>query len=88
MQTPGDYLYNMIVLKSSDAKRMWRNAIFERDGHRCVYCGCDRNLTIDHVRPRSKGGPTNAENCATACRSCNQAKGSMQVEAFLNLQLA
>jgi len=44
MQTPGDYLYNMVVLKSSDAKRMWRSAIFERDGHRCVYCGCDRNL--------------------------------------------
>jgi 5-methylcytosine-specific restriction endonuclease McrA len=85
MQTPGDYLYNMVVLKSSDAKRMWRNAIFERDGHRCVYCGCDRNLTIDHVRPRSRGGATNAENCATACRSCNQAKGSMHVEAFLQL---
>lgn len=88
METPGAYLYNLVVLRSSDAKRMWRESIFHRDGHCCVYCGSTSNLTIDHVRPRSKGGPTNTENCVTACRPCNQAKGSLQVDAFLNLQLA
>ena len=62
---------------------MWREQIKERDGRRCVYCGATEDLTIDHVRPRSRGGKTTDENCVTCCRACNQAKGSTPVNTFL-----
>ena len=50
-----------------------RRAIFARDDHRCQYCG-ERADSIDHVVPRSKGGPHTWENVAAACRPCNLTK--------------
>ena len=51
--------------------------IYIRDGYRCQYCIRrlpPSELTIDHVLPRSRGGPTPWENCVTACVPCNQKK--------------
>lgn len=50
-----------------------RRAIFARDDHRCQYCG-SRADSIDHVMPRSRGGPHTWENVAAACRRCNTDK--------------
>lgn len=50
-----------------------RRAIFARDDHRCQYCG-EWADSIDHVVPRSKGGPHSWENVAAACRPCNLGK--------------
>src|SRR5215217_1857451 len=47
-----------------------RRAVFARDGHRCQYCGAAAE-NIDHVIPRSKGGPHTWENVVAACRPCN-----------------
>lgn len=82
METPRSLMQDLLTFRSSDAKRLWKEEIKRRDGYRCVYCGSDDSLTIDHIRPRSKGGPTTAANCVTACRSCNLAKGSMAVDEF------
>ena len=50
-----------------------RRAVFARDGHRCQYCaGTAENL--DHVLPRSRGGPHTWENVVASCRSCNARK--------------
>ena len=41
----------------------------------CVYCGrVAKNLTKDHVVPKSKGGATGASNIVLACKPCNQVK--------------
>lgn len=50
-----------------------RRAVFARDEYRCQYCG-DRADSIDHVVPRSRGGPHDWENLAAACRPCNMSK--------------
>lgn len=50
-----------------------RRAVFARDDHRCQYCG-GRADSIDHVHPRSRGGPNTWENVAAACRPCNMGK--------------
>ena len=50
-----------------------RRAVFARDDYRCQYCG-DRADSIDHVLPRSRGGPHTWENVAAACRPCNLTK--------------
>lgn len=51
-----------------------RRAVLERDGHSCVYCGV-RADTIDHVRPRSRGGLHVWTNVVAACARCNHRKG-------------
>jgi hypothetical protein len=51
-----------------------RYNIFRRDGHRCVYCSTNKNLTIDHVLPRSRGGDNTWKNLVTCCGECNLKK--------------
>ncbi len=54
-------------------------ALFARDGHLCIYCGgsfSPRDLTRDHVIPKSRGGKDDWTNVVTSCRSCNQRKGA------------
>jgi 5-methylcytosine-specific restriction endonuclease McrA len=51
-----------------------RRAVLERDAHRCVYCGIKAD-TIDHVRPRSRGGTHVWTNVVAACARCNHRKG-------------
>ena len=56
-----------------------RKNVFWRDNNTCQYCGelfSENSLTLDHVTPRSKGGPKTWENIVTCCRECNQTKGS------------
>ncbi len=63
-----------------------RQNLFKRDGHACVYCGTQDNLTMDHVIPRAQGGRTLWSNLVTACLKCNLQKGNMRpVEAGFEL---
>ncbi len=55
-----------------------RRNLFARDRNRCQYCGQffpTSELSIDHVQPRSKGGPDTWENLVCACVKCNAKKG-------------
>ncbi|WP_231511858.1 HNH endonuclease [Chondromyces apiculatus] len=55
-----------------------RKTVMLRDGHQCQYCSKQpaiRDLNIDHVIPRSRGGNSSWENLVTACRTCNLRKG-------------
>ena len=79
LPTSEHYLQNLIVMKSSDAHRIWRKAIKEANNYECIYCGekhYEHDLTIDHVHPRTMGGNDITSNCVPACRACNQSKGS------------
>lgn len=57
-----------------------RHNIFKRDGNRCQYCGTNKDLTIDHLIPRSKGGKSSWTNLVTACKKCNAQKGDYSIE--------
>lgn len=55
-----------------------RRNLFARDGNRCQYCGknfAHSELSLDHVVPRSRGGPATWENIVSACLKCNVRKG-------------
>jgi hypothetical protein len=57
--------------------RPTRANILLRDDETCQYCGKrGRDLTLDHVLPRSRGGQSTWENLVACCRSCNGRKGS------------
>lgn len=49
--------------------------VFLRDLFECQYCGSPKDLTFDHILPRSRGGRTTWENITTACAPCNLKKG-------------
>lgn len=58
--------------------RFNRRNLFARDNHSCQYCGRAfpaNQLSIDHVVPRSRGGPTTWENVVCSCLKCNTSKG-------------
>ena len=77
--SPDHYLHNLIAMTSQDAKRHWRRAIKEHFANSCVYCGetYDANeLTLDHVRPKTFGGPNLTSNLVPSCKECNRSKGS------------
>ena len=66
-----------------------RHNIFERDRNTCQYCGhtFDRkDLNLDHVIPRDRGGPTSWENIVCSCIGCNTRKANRSpTEAGLHL---
>jgi hypothetical protein len=53
---------------------------------RCWYCGrepeSDARLTMDHARPRSRGGKNQDDNLLPACLYCNNLKESRLVSEF------
>lgn len=57
-----------------------RQNIFKRDSNECQYCGTRKDLTIDHVMPRAKGGSDTWTNLVTACKKCNAKKGDYTPE--------
>lgn len=57
-----------------------RNRIYKRDDNKCVYCGSNRNLTLDHIIPKSRGGLNNWMNLVTSCFKCNSKKGDRTPE--------
>jgi len=60
--------------------RLNRKRIYKRDNNQCVYCGSEKNLTIDHIIPRSRGGKNTWTNLITCCSSCNLKKANKTPE--------
>ena len=69
-----------------------RLAIYLRDGLACAYCGAsvenDAKLSLDHLKPYSKGGTNETSNLVTACFSCNSGRGNHTVRGFCRVVAA
>ncbi len=71
-------LTRYVKYRRQDVKFTRRN-IYIRDKYRCQYCGRvfePKDLTYDHVIPRSRGGKTTWTNVVTCCHACNRKKGN------------
>ena len=77
-------LPKIIVLQSFDRLpkkeiKFTRENVFQRDGYTCQYCSITfeiKELNIDHVIPRDKGGKTTWENVVCSCIRCNTKKAN------------
>ena len=75
----------VIVLKSYVRKHEFvlsctRRNVYARDNYTCQYCSYFANskfeLTLDHVIPKSRGGPKNWDNILNSCHKCNTKKAA------------
>ena len=81
---------------ASERKLNWRGmnwvrqstrlAIYLRDGLSCCYCGASvedgATLSLDHVKPHSKGGGNEATNLVTCCKRCNSSRADRPMRTF------
>lgn len=85
---------------NAEAHALRMQALAERDGKHCVWCGvllrtepvarrpAAHQATADHLVPVSAGGPTWLCNLVPACRRCNQRRSSMSAARFAERCLA
>ena len=82
-----DLLVNLIELSPQNARRKFRQSIFESWEWKCAYCGKDLDIdsaTIDHILPKFKGGHNVKSNMLCSCSKCNRSKGSSLLEEWYN----
>jgi len=62
-------------------RKLTKVEVFIRDQYTCQYCGTQtRELTLDHVIPRQRGGEHVWKNVVSACKVCNRRKGGRTPE--------
>jgi len=56
-------------------------------GWKCMYCDTElteQTATIDHIKPKFKGGHSTRSNMGACCSKCNSKKGSQLVFDYFN----
>ena len=71
-----DLMFSLQCITKNSAKKQFRQSIKYAFGGLCAYCRCRRATTIDHLRPKSRGGSNLRSNLLPACLKCNHDKGS------------
>ena len=70
-----------MVKKPLFERKLSRKEVFWRDNYTCQYCGSQsKDLTLDHVIPRVRGGDHSWDNVVAACVPCNHIKASMTLQ--------
>jgi hypothetical protein len=73
------------ILISKEHRASKRKILAKTNGH-CIYCGeklvVAKNFSIDHIVARNNGGNNTIENLVPACRSCNSAKRTRDLDEF------
>ena len=88
-QSSDELLFQLHEIRPKDAVKSFRRSIIEGyPGEVCAYCGRPAtSWTLDHIIPKSKGGPTRRWNLARCCSHCNGNKGSHDLLPWYRPQL-
>lgn len=63
-----------------------RQKIYVKYNGRCALCGRPlefSNMTLDHIKPLSRGGKDCLENIQATCMPCNTFKGNIKPDDFM-----
>jgi 5-methylcytosine-specific restriction endonuclease McrA len=74
---PSVIVLRRVVKYMSNSLNANRTNILWRDKNQCQYCGViqtPKELTLDHVLPKSRDGENTWTNLVTCCKKCNQEK--------------
>jgi 5-methylcytosine-specific restriction endonuclease McrA len=83
LRLPAVIRLNRLIKRRTPIVKFSRQNLYVRDRGKCQYCGTPsehKDLTYDHVIPRSKGGQTEWTNVVTCCLACNFKKGGRTPE--------
>ena len=83
LRLPAVIRLNRFIRRRTAIVKFSRQNLYVRDKGKCQYCGTNfeyKELTYDHVIPRSKGGQTEWTNVVTCCMPCNLKKGGRTPE--------
>jgi len=69
------------LLDPKTAKQKFRQNIFDSWYGKCAYCE-RRAESLDHIKPKFKGGDDRLTNLVPACNRCNQDKGSQELKSW------
>lgn len=58
--------------KATDITPKVKNEVWERDNHRCIFCGSSQAMPNLHVISRAYGGLGIPENIVTGCMDCHR----------------
>jgi rubrerythrin len=77
--------------KLSSGEINWSTSIREYVKERekkdiCIYCGSKTDLTLEHIMPRSRGGPDSPDNAVWVCKRCNSSKGDKRLYEWFGLE--
>lgn len=72
--------YVRIPISKMTLRKPTKSMIYLRDGYKCQYCGSSRNLTLDHILARSRGGDSSWSNLVVCCSVCNTKKANRPLE--------
>ncbi len=99
---PGQYILESLESAPSSGETIPRRIAFEvmeRDGYTCQICGAgagDKDpfapnrrirLHVDHIKPKTHGGPIELDNLRTLCHNCNQNKRNTEAASETALSL-
>lgn len=74
-------------LRNSKRRQSFKRMLLgERPWVECHYCGQHLTLetvTLDHVKPLSKGGAMGIKNIVPACLACNRKRGNTDYKTFV-----
>ena len=83
-------------MKHKKISKQQREAVFNKYGGRCAYCGCEltlRTMQVDHIKAVYTSSLENNnvetqddsfDNLNPSCRQCNFYKGTLNIEQFRN----
>jgi hypothetical protein len=74
-----------------DGQIIWSSTIREwvreyEKPDECIYCGAKGPLTVEHILPRSCGGPDIPDNAIRVCQLCNSGKGGKRLYEWIGLR--
>lgn len=61
-------------------KKEVRDYIFDKYGKKCLCCGDEENISLDHIIPIFHSGKNELDNLQPLCRSCNSRKGTKTID--------
>jgi len=71
-------LHDLEFARKKEIIQRFRANIYEAFNNECVYCG-DEAKSLDHAKPKAKGGETVSSNLLPACLPCNRGKGNQPI---------
>ncbi|MFA4890885.1 MAG: HNH endonuclease [Candidatus Gracilibacteria bacterium] len=74
-----------------DGKIQWSSTVREwlkenEKPNQCIYCKEARDLTVEHILPRSCGGPDITDNTIRVCKRCNSSKGGKRLYEWIGYE--